>query len=140
MAYINDPQPIYCTSCGREANPGARFCINCGAALDLLGLGTPGYESGLHHQGSPVYGKLPHIPNYLVQAILATICCCVPAGIVAIVYAAQVNGKVYVGDYATAQRYSNKARTWCWVALTLGVAVAVVGWALNLYIGFPGST
>jgi len=37
------------------------------------------------------------VPNYLVQAILCTICCCLPFGIVAIVYAAQVNGKVAGG-------------------------------------------
>src|SRR5438093_12052328 len=31
------------------------------------------------------------VPNYLIQAILVTLCCCLPFGIPAIVYAAQVN-------------------------------------------------
>ena len=126
MAYFDDQHPVYCTTCGREAEPGARFCDNCGAALDPMGQGGAGY------------GELPHVPNYLVWAILATICCCVPAGIVAIVYAAQVNGKVAAGDYATAQRYSNNAKTWCWIALGLGIAAAILGVVVNLTTGSLG--
>jgi hypothetical protein len=42
----------------------------------------------------------PQIQNYLVTAILVTLCCCVQAGIVAIVYAAQVNSKLAAGDIA----------------------------------------
>ena len=37
------------------------------------------------------------VPNYLVFAILATVFCCLPTGIPAIVYAAQVNGKLQAG-------------------------------------------
>src|SRR5438046_3002438 len=40
----------------------------------------------------------PPIPNYLIQAILCTILCCPPFGIPAIVFAAQVNGRVARGD------------------------------------------
>ena len=138
MAHFDDPHPIYCTSCGREAEPGARFCDNCGAALDPMGQGGPSYAPGMPYQGGPGYGELPRISNYLVQAILATICCCVPAGIVAIVYAAQVNGKVAAGDYATAQRYSNNAKAWCWIALGLGIAAAVLGIIINLNTGSLG--
>ena len=40
----------------------------------------------------------PQVPNNLVWAILSTLFCCLPAGIVSIVYAAQVNGKLAAGD------------------------------------------
>ncbi len=43
-----------------------------------------------------------NIPNYLVFAILTTVFCCLPAGVVSIVYAAQVNSKVAMGDIAGA--------------------------------------
>ena len=33
-------------------------------------------------------GPRPNIPNHLVKAIISTICCCIPFGIVAIVFAA----------------------------------------------------
>jgi hypothetical protein len=71
------------------------------------------------------------IPNYLVQAILCTLFCCLPAGVVAIVYAAQVNGKLESGDIRGARDASDAARTWCW--LSFGGALAV-GVAYFLFI------
>jgi hypothetical protein len=74
------------------------------------------------------------VPNYLVQAILVTIFCCLPFGIVSIVFAAQVNGKVAAGDVAGAREVSNKARTWAWVSFWLGL-VAGGGWLVLGVIG-----
>jgi hypothetical protein len=66
------------------------------------------------------------IPNYLVQAILVTLCCCLPGGIVAIVYAAQVNGKLAAGDYVGARAASETAKTWCWISFGVGLAINVI--------------
>jgi hypothetical protein len=65
-----------------------------------------------------------YVPNYLVQAILTTIFCCTPFGIVAIIFAAQVNGKLAMGDYAGAVQTSKQAKMWCWVAF--GVQLALI--------------
>ncbi|MBB1086956.1 CD225/dispanin family protein [Lysobacter sp. SG-8] len=73
-----------------------------------------------------------HVPNHLVWAILSTILCCLPAGIVSIVYAAQVNGKLAAGDIAGAQDASNKAKTWAWVAFGVGIAGVLI------YVGLVG--
>ena len=135
MAYFDDPHPIYCTTCGREADPDARFCDNCGAALRPMGDGGPTHAPGMPSPGRPGYAELPHIPNYLVWAILATICCCVPSGIVAIVYSAQVNGKVQAGDYDGALRFSNNAKTWCWISLALGIVSIILGFGLSFLVG-----
>jgi hypothetical protein len=68
------------------------------------------------------------VPNYLVPAIL-TIFCCQPFGIVSLVYAAQVNSKLAMGDYAGAVDTSNRAKTWAlwgvgiWVAIMVGYVV-----------------
>jgi hypothetical protein len=69
------------------------------------------------------------VPNYLVHAILCTVFCCLPFGIVGIVYAAQVNGKLAAGDYQGAIMASDSARTWCWVSFLLGLLPAVL-WLL----------
>jgi hypothetical protein len=71
-------------------------------------------------------GPPPHIPNHLVWAILTTLFCCLPAGVVSIVYAAQVNGKIQVGDYETAKKYSDRARTWAIVSAVLVVVYIAV--------------
>jgi hypothetical protein len=67
-----------------------------------------------------------YVPNYLVFAILATVLCCLPTGIAAIVYAAQVNGKLQAGDIAGAQAASKNARMWCWISLGAGLAVGLI--------------
>lgn len=67
-----------------------------------------------------------NIPNYLPQAILTTLFCCLPFGIVAIVYAAQVNAKVAAGDYEGAMQSSKSAKTWCWVSFGSGLAFIVI--------------
>ena len=67
--------------------------------------------------------QLPPKPdNCLVWAILTTVCCgCLPCGIVAIVYASQVDGKYAAGDYQGAVDSANKAKTWCWVSFGIGL-------------------
>ena len=51
---------------------------------------------------APVSGTRSRPQNYLVWAILTTLFCCLPLGIVSIVFAAQVDGKLASGDYAGA--------------------------------------
>jgi predicted secreted protein len=86
-----------------------------------------------------------NIPNYLVPAILTTVFCCLPAGIVAIVYAAQVNGKVAAGDIQGALASSKNARTWMFVSLGIGLAIMIfyvvmmiVGGTLSALSGASG--
>jgi hypothetical protein len=74
------------------------------------------------------------VENYLVFAILATVLCCLPPGIVAIVYAAQVNGKVQAGDIAGAQEASKNAKMWCWISAGLGLGIGVI-WGILAAIG-----
>ncbi|WP_462204056.1 CD225/dispanin family protein, partial [Frankia sp. CcWB3] len=61
--------------------------------------GYPPYPPGGFGQ-QPPYGQ--PIPTYLWQSIVATLLCCLPAGIVAIVFASQVQGRQQSGDVAGA--------------------------------------
>jgi hypothetical protein len=73
-------------------------------------------------------------PNYLVWAIVTTILCCLPFGIVSIVYAAQVNSKWQTGDYEGAKLASKNAKTWAWVAFAVGIAAGLI-WSLMVMVG-----
>jgi hypothetical protein len=55
-------------------------------------------------------------------------------GIAAIVYAAQVNGKLQAGDIAGAQAASNNAKLWCWISLGVGLAVGLI-WIILVAVG-----
>jgi hypothetical protein len=54
----------------------------------------------------------PQPKNYLVEAILITIFCCQPFGIVGIVFSSQVNSKYAAGDYNGALQASKDAKKW----------------------------
>ena len=88
----------------------------------------------------PVAGGLrPHVPNYLTPAILCTIFCCLPFGIPAIVFAAQVNSKLQAGNVTGAMESSAKARRWCWLAFWLGLLPSV-GWLIAMATGLFSSS
>ncbi len=74
----------------------------------------------------------PYINNYLVPAILCTLFCCLPFGIVAIVQAAQVNGKLAAGDYQGAEASANQAKTWCAVSFGLGLVGGLIYFAVMM--------
>ena len=79
-------------------------------------------------------GMTPPPPNHLVWAILTTFFCCLPLGIVSIVFAAQVNTKWQMGDHAGALDSSNKAKQFAiWSAITLGIFA--VGYIALLAMG-----
>jgi hypothetical protein len=86
-------------------------------------------------QISPTVLPPASVPNYLVPAILVTLCCCLPFGIPAIVYAGQVNGKLSAGDVAGAQEASRKAQMWCWISFGLGLVGNVIGFLWGVGFG-----
>lgn len=69
----------------------------------------------------PPGGYQEYVPNHLVWAILSTLFCCLPLGIVSIVYASQVDGKRAAGDIAGAREASGKAKFWA--MLSAGLAL-----------------
>ena len=104
------------------------------------GYQQPGYQPPGYYQ-QPGYGRPmgPKPANYLVQAILTTLFCCLPFGIVSIVYAAQVDSKYNGGDYAGALAASKNAKTWAWVSFGIGLAV-IAGYVILVAIAVGSDT
>jgi len=93
------------------------------------GYGPPG--GGYGPPGG--YGApQPPPENHLVAAILTTLFCCLPLGIVSIVKSSQVNSLWSAGDYQGAMRASEEAKTWWKRALIIGIIVNVVGFGLYI--------
>jgi hypothetical protein len=109
---------MYCTSCGVPRADNATVCENCGERIRRV-------------------PPLPQINNYLVPAVLSAFCCCMPIGVVAIIYAAQVNSKLHAGDIAGAQAASKNAKMWSWIALGAG---ALLWLAYGAFIAYSIAT
>ena len=78
-------------------------------------------NGGYNPNGFGPNGVPPMPDNYLIWAILATICCCIPTGIVAIIYAAKVSPAYYRGDYIAAMDASSKAQLWVIISFVAGL-------------------
>ena len=104
---------MYCPKCGTPNDDNAYKCVQCETVL----------------QGQEINAEVPNIPTYLVQAILVTLFCCLPFGIPAIVFAAQVSGKIASGDINGALHSSKQAKMWCWIGFGVGL-VFMVGYVV----------
>jgi len=110
---------MYCTKCGHQNDDNATNCVKCNEPLGAVNAGI----------------ARENVPNYLVHSILVTLFCCLPLGIAAIVYAAQVNGKAAAGDIAGARESSAKAKKFCWWAVIAGVAINLIALTLGIMGG-----
>ncbi|WP_415002228.1 CD225/dispanin family protein [Arenimonas sp.] len=129
---------MYCQHCGHQNPDGASVCEACGHAPTPF-ASSDATPPPVPPPPSQSLGLAPDtVPNYLVWSILATLCCCVPGGIVAIVYSSQVNTKLAVGDLAGAIEASNNAKLWCWVSLGVGLVVGVLYFLLNIFAAAAG--
>ena len=91
----------------------------------------PAYQQPAYQQpAQPAAGAPAKPDNYLVWAILTTICCCLITGIVSIVYSTKVDGLYAAGQYAEAQAAANSAKKWA----IAGAICAAVIWLLYVLI------
>ena len=68
--------------------------------------------------------------NNLVWAIVSTILCCWPLGIVSIIKSTKVNSLWAQGDHAAAQKSADEAKKWA-IYSAIG---AVVFWVLYIFL------
>ena len=100
--------------------------------------GGSGYvSSGMAYGRAPLVNKPK---SNLVMAILVTLFCCLPMGIVSIVYAAQVDSKWHAGDWQGAERASRSAKNWATASIVGGLIFSVVYGLFVVSLGTTTST
>lgn len=76
----------------------------------------------------------PKPKNYLVWAILSTLFCCVPLGIVAIIHSTKVDSLYYSGNYAEAKKESDLAEDWTRYAAIFGWIIVSICFVIDLML------
>ena len=111
---------MFCKHCGNSIPDGATQCAYCRqSVVDIV---------------QPVQ----EIKSHLTEAILVTLFCCIPFGIVAIVHAARVSDLVAAGKIDEAMKASDKAKTWITVSIILGIIVGIFYFIIGFLEGFAG--
>lgn len=132
-----------CPNCGSNDITGA-FCDHCGTRVGSLVVEPvveppqvphtpPSQEPSSFQPASPVTNGESYIdvPSHLAQSIILTFLCCMPAGIVAIVYSAGANTAKANGQYQLAVDKAKQARTW----ITAGWIIGVLWWIFVIVVG-----
>ena len=109
----------FCKNCGNQVNDGTKFCPKCGQVID----GAP--QQQVYQQPAQAYQQplqqRPYKPDsHMVLAILTTIFCCLPLGIVAILQANKVDKFYHMGEYDEANAASQSAKKWSIIGIIVG--------------------
>lgn len=125
-------QQQQCPRCGELLASETHFCTRCGVDIYAAKAGAPRagqtgspYETPSNERFARPAGVTPP-KNYLIEAIVTTICCCLPFGIAAIVFASKVDRLAMQGDYAGAIDAANKAKMYAIIAVVAGLIYNVV--------------
>ncbi len=70
--------------------------------------------------------------SYMVWAILCTVLCCLPLGVVSIIYAAKVDGLYKAGDYQGAIDASNNAKKYATYGAIGGIVIGVIYFIIGM--------
>lgn len=105
--------------------------------------GSGSWDSGSSDQapigpapgGGGMYGGGADVPNYLWQSIIATLCCCAPLGIPAIVFASRVDAFKASGDTTAAEEASNKAKMWSLAAFGVSILFWIAIFCTGAFTG-----
>jgi hypothetical protein len=100
--------------------------VQCGALIPVGPSGAP----AMIPQGSP--GAAGPVENYMTQAILVTLFCCTPLGIVGIFKARAVNKALERGDIAGAVAASESAKNFLLFGFIAGLLIIAASIVSNL--------
>ena len=157
MALIN------CPECSAQISSEAPFCPHCGApvaskqpeesAQPQEGQVTeqpqaqqPAQASAQpcgcgctpQPQATPCTTKELPPKTWLLESILATLFCCLPFGVVGIIYAARVESNWYAGQKELARSSASTAKTWTLISFFFGLAGAL-GYGILMAFGLMSS-
>lgn len=97
----------------------------------FAGYQQPGYQQVQYSDNIQVCPK-----TWLLESILVTLFCCMPFGIVGIVYASQVESKYNAGNFAGAMQASKNAGKWTKIGFICGIVYLVL-WIIYI-VGVVG--
>lgn len=105
------------------------------------GQGYGQQNQGYYHQNN--FNGMPQKPvnwvPYLILSIISTLCCCLPFGVVGIVFSAKINSAMLAGNLEEAQNNAKMARIWIIVSFAIGLLTWLIYMVLIVTGAVSGS-
>lgn len=98
-------------------------------------------NQGYYQQNN--FNGMPQEPvnwvQYLILSIISTLCCCLPFGVVGIVFSAKINSAMLAGNLEEAQNNAKMARIWIIVSFAIGLLTWLIYMVLIVTGAVSGS-
>ena len=123
------PPPIFATSPSTYAPPPPTYAPQQPTYAPQQPTYAP--QQPMYAQQQPMYAQQQPMyaqekpNNFLAWSIFATLVCCLPTGIVAIVMSSKVNSCWDRGDYEGAHKASKNAKIWLLVSVGIGIIIYI---------------
>jgi membrane protein insertase Oxa1/YidC/SpoIIIJ len=75
-----------------------------------------------------------NLPLAIVASVVSLIFCCLPHGVISLIFATQVNKKAEAGDTAGAMQAAKQAKMFAWIS----IIVSVIWFVISLIFGILG--
>lgn len=98
-------------------------------------------NQGYYQQNN--FNGMPQKPvnwvTYFILSIISTLCCCLPFGVVGIVFSAKINSAMLAGNLEEAQNNAKMARIWIIVSFAIGLLTWLIYMVLIVTGAVSGS-
>ena len=140
-----------CKNCYQEIPDGSKFCPHCGAKQNEV---QPNAEQENAVKNDPVqatgaakttenatgYQDVSGYQNNggyqdAALSIISTVCCCLPFGIVGIVFSVKINSAMNAGNYEEAAQNAKMAKIWTIVSFVVGLVVGILYFMFGIIVG-----
>lgn len=118
-----------------QATGAAKTTENAVGYQDVSGYqNNSGYQNVTGYQNNGQKPEINYVP-YLVLSIISTVCCCLPFGIVGIVFSVKINSAMNVGNYEEAAQNAKMAKIWTIVSFVVGLVVGILYFMFGIIVG-----
>ena len=118
-----------------QATGAAKTTENATGYQDAAGYqNNSGYQNVTGYQNNGQKPEINYVP-YLVLSIISTVCCCLPFGIVGIVFSVKINSALNAGNYEEAAQKAKMAKIWTIVSFVVGLVVGILYFMFGIIVG-----
>lgn len=118
-----------------QATGAAKTTENATGYQDAAGYqNNSGYQNVTGYQNNGQKPEINYVP-YLVLSIISTVCCCLPFGIVGIVFSVKINSALNAGNYEEAAQNAKMAKIWTIVSFVVGLVVGILYFMFGIIVG-----